>query len=451
MRCTNCGSEIPEGQLYCKRCGKEVRIVPDYNPLDDVLAAQVKGGIDGGDRPLDDYDYEKSYTSDLRRGEGQRAERRRRDETRTMRGTSAAGGRTSRTSGTGRVSRSTGTGRFSRNTGNGGKRGGTSRMTGTVDPERERRRKMAEKKREKKKKLRRRIILGFIILIAAVAAAVFFLYRNSYAGQIGQGNRAFSEGNYDQAAGYFNNAIGKAPKRGEAYTALAKVYLAKDDQDSAEQMFLDALESYPDEVPIYEACIAFYIDTEQPQEVSVILEDAPDDVRSELSKYVSEGPSFSLDDSEVFDDVQQLSLESDGEAIYYTTDGSEPDTSSQKYTDPIQIEEGTTTVSAISVNEAGIPSLPVTKEYTVEFPVEDAPAVTPSTGQYEQPTQIVIQVPDGYTAYYTMDKSDPTEASTKYTGPIDMPEGNTIFKAVLVNGKGRLTGVTTRNYELVLN
>ena len=310
---------------------------------------------------------------------------------------------------------------------------------------------MAEKKREKKKKLRRRIILGFIILIAAVAAAVFFLYRNSYAGQIGQGNRAFSEGNYDQAAGYFNNAIGKAPKRGEAYTALAKVYLAKDDQDSAEQMFLDALESYPDEVPIYEACIAFYIDTEQPQEVSVILEDAPDDVRSELSKYVSEGPSFSLDDSEVFDDVQQLSLESDGEAIYYTTDGSEPDTSSQKYTDPIQIEEGTTTVSAISVNEAGIPSLPVTKEYTVEFPVEDAPAVTPSTGQYEQPTQIVIQVPDGYTAYYTMDKSDPTEASTKYTGPIDMPEGNTIFKAVLVNGKGRLTGVTTRNYELVLN
>ena len=83
------------------------------------------------------------------------------------------------------------------------------------------------------------------------------------------------------------------------------------------------------------------------------------------------------------------------------------------------------------------PSLPVTKEYTVEFPVEDAPAVTPSTGQYEQPTQIVIQVPDGYTAYYTMDKSDPSEASTKYTGPIDMPEGNTIFKAVLVNGKGK--------------
>ena len=101
------------------------------------------------------------------------------------------------------------------------------------------------------------------------------------------------------------------------------------------------------------------------------------------------------------------------------------------------------------MNKEGIPSLAETKEYTVELPIEDAPAVSPSTGQYDEPTQIVIQVPEGYTAYYTTDKSNPTENSTQYTGPIDMPQGSTIFKAVLVNGKGRLTAVTTRNYELV--
>ena len=72
------------------------------------------------------------------------------------------------------------------------------------------------------------------------------------------------------------------------------------------RLFLDAIKSYPDEVPVYEACIQFYRDTDQPQEVSVILEDAPEAVRSELSAYVSEAPSFSLDDSEVFEDVQQL-------------------------------------------------------------------------------------------------------------------------------------------------
>ena len=40
MRCTNCGYEIPDGELYCKRCGREIRIVPDYNPLEDVYKRQ---------------------------------------------------------------------------------------------------------------------------------------------------------------------------------------------------------------------------------------------------------------------------------------------------------------------------------------------------------------------------------------------------------------------------
>ena len=45
MRCRYCGQRIPEGELYCRHCGKEVRIVPDYNPLDDMLTAQIKGAI----------------------------------------------------------------------------------------------------------------------------------------------------------------------------------------------------------------------------------------------------------------------------------------------------------------------------------------------------------------------------------------------------------------------
>ena len=152
----------------------------------------------------------------------------------------------------------------------------------------------------------------------------------------------------------------------------------QDDEDGAEELFLNALESYPERSAVYERALLLCRYRTAAGGVCN-LGRAPEDVRSELSEYVSEGPTFSLDDSEVFDDVQQLSLESDGEAIYYTTDGSDPDTSSQKYSEPIQIPEGTTTVSAISVNAAGIPSLPVVKEYTVEFPIEDAPAVTPST------------------------------------------------------------------------
>ena len=58
MKCRYCGHEIPDGMLYCEECGKEVRIVPDYNPLDDMLTAQVKGAISGENDYSEDDIYE---------------------------------------------------------------------------------------------------------------------------------------------------------------------------------------------------------------------------------------------------------------------------------------------------------------------------------------------------------------------------------------------------------
>lgn len=44
MECTKCGAKIPDGYVYCKVCGKEVQLVPDYNLLDDdILSGIVQG------------------------------------------------------------------------------------------------------------------------------------------------------------------------------------------------------------------------------------------------------------------------------------------------------------------------------------------------------------------------------------------------------------------------
>ena len=32
MKCPNCGSEMAEGNLYCEKCGKDIHIVPDFEP-----------------------------------------------------------------------------------------------------------------------------------------------------------------------------------------------------------------------------------------------------------------------------------------------------------------------------------------------------------------------------------------------------------------------------------
>lgn len=40
MKCPNCGKELKAGQLYCENCGYEIQIVPDYDPLDELLIGQ---------------------------------------------------------------------------------------------------------------------------------------------------------------------------------------------------------------------------------------------------------------------------------------------------------------------------------------------------------------------------------------------------------------------------
>ena len=409
MKCKYCGHEMPDGMLRCENCGQDVRIVPDYNPLDDVLEAQVKGSMDGTSTPLDDYEY---------KAEVSHSDRRRRNA-----GSTTSGRRTS-------------TGK-----------------NGANQTERERRRRQAERRKALRRK-RRRMVLGILFVFLILSGVLLYvLYQNSYAGQVKKGNKAALEQNFDEAIAYYQRAIEKNPERPEAYTGLAKIYILESDEQKAEDLFLNAVEKYPQNTELYDAAIKFYISIGEEMKVSELLEDAENSVRGELKEYISNVPEFSLDDSKTYDDVQQLTLTSSGKEIYYTDDGTDPTVETgKKYTEPLQIGEGETTIKAISVNDAGIPSLAESRTYEVKFPIEDAPAVSPSTGQYDTAMKITINVPEGYTAYYTMgaeDVEDPSTSSTMYTEPIEMPEGTTIFKAILVNAKGRSSAVTTRNYELI--
>lgn len=408
MRCRRCGAYLADGVLRCAKCGEEIRIVPDYNPLDEVLAAQVKGSIDGSEKPLDHMD---SRTANMRTDR------------------SARSGTSRNTSAQRRVSSNT---------------SGNTQLT----PEQRRRRAAKKKALKKKKRIRALLMTGFFAFILIVFSVI--LYQFSYGAQVKKGYKKLTSNDYTAAESYFKKAINKKPERGDAYKGIAELYVEQKEEEKAEDLLLTAIDDYPESSEVYEAAFFFYMLTENEGEIPILLDEAEDSVAEALSDYHCSVPDFSLDDTEEFDDVQQLSLESSESVIYYTTDGTNPFTSNTKveYKEPIQISEGENTIKAVSVNKKNIPSLVVSKTYTVELPIEDAPAISPSTGQYDDYTEIRITVPEGYEAYYTMDGTDPTEESEHYTGPIDMPSGSTIFKAVLVNQKGRLSNITTRNYEL---
>ena len=272
---------------------------------------------------------------------------------------------------------------------------------------------------------------------------------------INKGYQAIQSGDYDAAESYFNRAISKDRSRPDAYTGYAEIYVDQNDLESAEDVFLSAIETQPTNEEFYQAAINFYMETEQPAKVSALLEDCEDQnvLECSIGLYLSWLRRLPPEEG-TYNEVQEITLSSEtGGDIYYTTDGTDPTAETgTKYGEPVLIQtEGEFEIRAIAVNANGIPSTVSSAVYTIEFPIEDAPAVTPSTGQYTEPTQITITVPEGYTAYYTMDGStpDPESSSTEqYTGPVDMPENTqTIFNAILVNDQnGKATEVTTRNY-----
>lgn len=452
MKCMHCGAELSEDQLICPRCGSEIQIVPDYNPLDDLLTAQVKGGItqtmslhlNESERQRTDFDgreENRSYDRRVGAGNGTRymgtADNGYRQKAGTNQGKKVAFQSSSRQMNSQSVKRE-------RTRGEAGK---------LSEEERRLRRIKAEKRKERARRKRRNMLLMIVAVCIVFAGIVFLLYQNSYSGKVKKGYRFLAASDYEKALQTFERAAQGSPKKAEAYTGISKVYISENDLEKAEETFTEQITKQPGNADIYLATVNFYLDTKQETKVSPLLNACTSDaVLDTLKDYVSEEPKFSLDETETYDEVQALELTGKGKAIYYTTDGSIPTTSSTKYTDPIKIGEGDTIVKAISVNKKGIPSLMETKTYKVEFPIADAPAVTPSTGQYSSAQSITVVVPDKYTAYYTTDGSDPdpenNSATEEYTGPIVMPEGSTIFSFVLQDQKGRLSDVTRRNYEL---
>ena len=439
MRCTHCGANIPDDQLICPVCGAEVQIVPDYNPLEDVLAREVKGSVAGATRQIQADVVRRQNVSQNQQNRNRQNQRSNPNSTRVLSQAELDKVREERREQLRRQ-------RAQRQR----QKTDAKRYQDARQSTENLRRTSTESRRLQQIKKQEKLLTVFFLLILLVGVGIYIGYQNSYTGMIKKGNAALQNSNYTSAENYFNRAIIKDKSKAEAYTGLANIYVAQDDLDSAESVYLNALETQPSNVNLYKAAVKFYEKTEQPNKISDLLQDCEDkNVLSAMNDYVSSAPEFSLKEG-TYDEVQQVTLTSaTGGTIYYTTDGSDPTESSTEYKEAVLLQsEGDTEIRAIAVNKKGIPSAVSSAKYSIEFPLVDAPAVSPSTGQYSTATQITITVPDGYTAYYTMDGSTPTASSEKYTDPIDMPENSqTTFSAILVNDKnGKATEVTTRNY-----
>lgn len=124
-----------------------------------------------------------------------------------------------------------------------------------------------------------------------------------------------------------------------------------------------------------------------------------------------------------------------GATIRYTTNGSEPTTSSAQYTSPISVTTSMT-LKAKAWKTNWIDSGTASATYTILETVA-TPTFNPGAGTYTSAQGVRISCATaGVTIRYTVDGTDPTEQSLYYSAPV------TIYKSCTLKAKAWKTGST---------
>lgn len=386
MKCPNCGAEMEEGSLYCVACGEDIHIVPDFEPR---LDQDIQQTI-------------KNITEDIWEKE----------DTAEADGNSTAP--------------------------------------------------FAQKGREEQKKpdwkengKRRKRILATAFLLTVVAAAGLgaALYHSpDY--QAAKARKCTEKALYDKAVRYYERAIELDPDNVSLKVELADIYFLKNNKIEYEYLLrsivYDENASGEQVESAYGKLIAIYRSREDYQEISDFLLDSDNEaIIMKYQNYVAKDPQFSVIEG-YYTSIQPLKLSAFGTGrIYYTMDGSDPDENSDAYTAPILLESGDYVVKAIYISENGVRSNIVKKEYHIDIDELPPPEIGIASGDYRFPMNIEV-ADDNNEVYYTTDGTDPTKASTLYTGPIPMPLGESVFRFVRINN-GMVSEVEERVYNLVLD
>lgn len=136
-------------------------------------------------------------------------------------------------------------------------------------------------------------------------------------------------------------------------------------------------------------------------------------------------------------------------ATYYTTDGSEPTTSSKLYSGEIVLTANMV-LKFFSVDHAGNVEAVRTESYSVETGAPTTIAAPTSRVFDSSSIRVTLSCDDGAgsgcaATYYTLDGSQPSTASTLYTGPITIND-STVLKFFSVDAAGNVEGVNREEY-----
>ncbi len=295
-----------------------------------------------------------------------------------------------------------------------------------------------------------------IMVLAGVIVGALYHMEHSVDYQMARAAECVGKQDYEQAVNYYIRARELGNTDQELGFALADCYYAMDNVGGYENQLLAMIDGgLLDQKQLeraYSQLIQSYRARNDYQTIDNLLNNCDNEaIRSTYQNLQAKAPEFGFEEG-YYQEILPLKLSSNtAGTIYYTMDGSEPDENSQVYTAPIFLDNGEHTIKAVFVNQYGLVSDVVTKRYQIEIQIPIAPDVTTASGEYSSPTMIKINCEEEDMIYYTMDGTTPTDKSTRYTGPIPMPLGDSMYSFAIIEEGGIVGEVAQRTYSLQLN
>lgn len=318
---------------------------------------------------------------------------------------------------------------------------------------------LAQKKAEeanKKRKMKITIaivaICCMLLVIIGVVAKVSIDNKNSnsFEYQMKQADSAMFKGNIDEAEKYYLNALELSKENVNVRLELADLYLKKKDTKQAEKYLLEVIAKDSLNYEAYRMLFDIYSDANDTEAILDLKEGVTDNkILSIFSNYSVDTALLSMPGGKYKENMKIAISAKKGIEIYYTLDGSDPRENGIKYKSAIEIKgSGMHTLKVVTKNELGIYSDLVSETYIIEYDAPEDPVVTPNGGTFDTKTYVYISVPSGCSAYYTWDRTDPTEESEKYSSPILIPEGKNMLSVIIIdNETGLSSGVYRGMFE----
>ncbi|WP_099468009.1 chitobiase/beta-hexosaminidase C-terminal domain-containing protein [Konateibacter massiliensis] len=388
MVCTKCGAELKESDLFCLHCGKEVQIVPDYNPVEEIVIQNIA----------------QAQQSEI-------------------------------------ISDSTGVTKEI-----------VPIKPSQKDKETDLHKKKTKKKRKITFSKVFIGVMILTVIIAVTAFSLWARHKNSFEYQYHLAEKCVEEEDYQGACIYLEKALFIKSSDMNARLLMAEAYIGLNEIENAIDCLKEALKFDPENGKVAKQLIEIYSDYNYMDELNGFVTDLKGSNLAEaLGDFYENRPVFSVEGG-TYDKYISVELTSKGKGeIYYTVDGTKPTKQANIYSGQIRLRSGSTTVRAIFIGENGSYSIENIQKYTVNSTVPDNPIINLASGTYTLPAAISIIVPENCKVYYTLDGSTPTEESMPYTRALDMPLGQSTISAVAIDGNGIESNTIKGSYNLQLD